>query len=336
MESMRLMGVAYKSAVLALLVGCGGNTVTEFTTTTTSAGSGGNAATATGAGPTSGSGAGSATTTTGGNSSSSGSGMQPVPEPQFVPSGSGACPDITSGDVTFSPKGIAARKVKVWVSDDPTSQDGPLVFYWHGAGSQPNEANYGLGAETIKDVLARGGMVVSPYHDPKAGQFPWFLTTGAGAEDDLLVADEVVACAIEKVGIDIRHIHSVGMSAGGLQTTQFSYRRSGYLASVAPYSGGKLGSPPQQEQQNKFAAMIIHGGPSDQVIVNFETLSEGYLADLQQKGHFAFICNHGKGHIIPTDARASLWQFLLDHPYGVAPSPYEGGLPGSFPSYCGL
>ncbi len=272
----------------------------------------------------------------GGQGAAGGSSAAPSPAAQFVPAPSGACPEFVNGDVTFSPAGIAPRKVKISIGDNPTAQDGPLVFYWHGAGGNPNEASYILGADTIAAIKALGGIVVAPYHDPAAGQFPWFLTTGGGAEDDLLVADEVLGCALEKVGIDLRRIHSFGMSAGALQTAQMSYRRSGYLASVLLFSGGRLGTPPQQEDQNKFAAMIMHGGDSDIMLVNFKTLSEAYYNDLVGKGHFAFICDHGKGHTVPPGLGGSSWQFLSDHPYGVAPSPYAVGLPQGFPGYCAV
>jgi poly(3-hydroxybutyrate) depolymerase len=179
--------------------------------------------------------------------------------------------------------------------------------------------------------------VAAPFHDPAAGTWPWYLTVGSGKEDDLLVADEILACAIEKVGVDVRRIHSMGMSAGGLQTVQMSYRRSGYIASVAPYSGGLIGTPPNQNPNNAFAAMVFHGGASDVVgPAMFQQLSENYQSNISGAGHFAFLCDHGNGHTIPTDARTSVQAFLSAHPYGQTPSPYTGGLPPDFPSYCSL
>jgi poly(3-hydroxybutyrate) depolymerase len=259
-----------------------------------------------------------------------------MPDPQFVPAPTGACPEFSDGTIQFSPAGIPARDVRLWISDAATSLDGPLVFYWHGTGSQPLEAQYGIGDPGIAAILALGGMVAAPSRDPAAGQFPWFLTTGSGKEDDLLVADEILGCAIEKVGVDLRRVHSMGMSAGGLQTVQLGYRRSGYIASVSPYSGGQIGTPPNQDPNNKFAAMIFHGGATDEVIIGFQAISEQYQSSLQAEGHFAFICDHGGGHTIPTDARESVSQFLQAHPFGTTPSPYAAGLPSGFPSYCSL
>jgi predicted esterase len=271
-----------------------------------------------------------------GGAGAGGTGNALEPDPAFLPKATGPCPDFKEGKITVTPDG-KARDVQIWVSDAATTLDGPLIFYWHGTGGSPvNQPPNAIGASNIKAITDKGGIVAAPFHDPAAGTFPWFLTTGSGAEDDLRVADEVLACAIEKVGIDLRHIHSMGMSAGGLHTTQMSYRRSGYLASVVTYSGGKIGDPPNQDPSNKFAAMIFHGGMGDQVVIDFQPISEAYRDDLKGMGHFAFICDHGMGHKIPVDAVDSVHQFLEDHPFGTAPSPYEGGLPAGFPAYCKL
>jgi predicted esterase len=260
-----------------------------------------------------------------------------APEPTMLPTPTGTCPELVDGDVTFSPAGIEPRDVRLWMSDAAATMDGPLVFHWHGTGSQPLEAQYGLGAKYIDQVVAQGGIIAAPHHDPAAGQFPWFLVAGT-QEDDLLLADEVLACAIEQLGVDTRRIHTIGMSAGGLQTAQFSVRRSGYIASAVPYSGGFIGPiPADQDPSNPLAAMIFHGGESDVVIVGFQEASERYRDALQAADRFAFICDHGMGHTIPQGAaQASVWQFFLDHPYGTQPSPYAAGLPAGFPEYCAL
>ncbi|NMO15197.1 hypothetical protein HPC49_01330 [Pyxidicoccus fallax] len=256
------------------------------------------------------------------------------PSPAFIPKPTGTCPEFQEGTLTFRPAGIPARSVRIWMSDAARTLDGPLIFYWHGTGSSPTEATTGLGTAQIEAIKAQGGIVVAPSRDPAAGTFPWFYVSSTSRDDDFRVADEVLACAIQKVGVNVSRIHSMGMSAGGLNTTQMSYRRSGYIASVATYSGGRSSTIPTQDPTNKFAAMIFHGGPSDQVIINFQTVSTNYYNDLKSKSQFAMICNHGRGHSIPTDARAAVWQFFQAHPFGTVPSPYAGGLPSTMPSYC--
>ena len=260
------------------------------------------------------------------------------PRPSALPTPTGTCPDFIDGTVSFDPAGVEPRDVRIWISNAAGELDGPLVFYWHAYTSQPEEAAYGLQQAAIDDILARGGMVVAPASDPNSGQFPWYQIGGTGLEYDQLLADEILACAIEQVGVDTRHIHSVGMSAGGLQTSQFSTRRSNYVASAATYSGGVFFNAPYQDPNNKFPAMIIHGGDSDVFggQVEFKQTSENWFNQLTNNGNFAFMCDHGGGHTIPPNTGDDIWQFFLDHPYGTVDSPYAGGLPSSFPSWCSL
>jgi predicted esterase len=256
------------------------------------------------------------------------------PDPRFLPTAKGPCPELTDGMITVQPGGVS-RQVRIWISDAARTLDGPLVFYWHGTGGAPAEAQTGLGAAGIARITALGGIVAAPVHDPASGMWPWYLVSGT-SEADLTVADEVLACAIQKVGVDLRHIHSVGFSAGAIQTVQLGYRRSGYIASVATYSGGQLAAIPDQDPTTALAAMIFHGGPADMVVVSFQMASEQYKTRLLGAGRFGFLCNHGMGHRIPTAAVGSVGQFLLDHPFGTRPSPYAAGLPSAFPGYCAL
>jgi predicted esterase len=272
---------------------------------------------------------------TGSESSTSGE-PGPPSMPTVLPAPTGTCPTLADGEVMFAPAGIEPRGVRLWMSDAAAAMDGPLVFYWHGTGSAPEEAPYGLGADLVAEVVAQGGIIAAPVHDPAAGDFPWFLVLGS-REDDLLLADEVLACAIEQVGVDVTHIHTAGMSAGGLMTSQMSFRRSGYIASAVPYSGGIIATPPDQEPSNPLSAMIFHGGQDDQVILKFQQTSELYRAAIDERGGFAYLCDHGMGHSIPLGSvQASMWQFFRDHPYGTKPSPYKDGLPQGFPEYCAL
>ena len=250
-----------------------------------------------------------------------------------LPAATGTCPTIAPGDVTFAPAGMPPRKVKL-TFDPAASAHGPLVLYWHATGSQPAEATYALGA-TATALAGSGGVIAAPYSDPAAGQFEWFVVNGSPKLDDFVLADEIVACLAAR--IDTAHVHSMGMSAGALQTTALSFARASYVASVATYSGGMPDgfSPANQDPANKFAALIFMGGTTDNVFgLDFKAASERYQSTLTQSGHFAAICDHGKGHEIPLDAAPSVVTFFAAHGYGVTPSPYAGGLPATFPSYC--
>ncbi len=253
-------------------------------------------------------------------------------EPESLPMPDGACPTFETGTLEFEPAETGPRQAQIWY-DPESGGGGPVVFYWHGTGSSPAEATFGLGQAAIDDILARGGMVVAPVSNPEAGQFPWFLVLGT-EEDDVHLMDEIVGCAAAGPGVDPSRIHAIGMSAGGLQTSQVSIRRSAYIASVVVYSGGLLATDvPSDDPDRPFPAMIYHGGPDDIVIVSFQQASERYAQYVDDLGGYSLLCDHGGGHTIP-DSRIYSWQFLLDHPFDVAPFPYQGQVPGWVPDEC--
>jgi predicted esterase len=274
------------------------------------------------------------TSSAGGSGSGGGGGAaagHTEPLAEFLPKATGPCPALAQGKLTFTADG-KPREVEIYMNDGASG--GPLVFFWHGAGGSPTEATYALGTalQAIKDM---GGIVAAPYHE-STGVLPWYLSLGGADDSDVRVADEVLACAIAAAGTDVRRIHSVGFSAGAMHTTHFAALRSGYIASAVLYSGARLGAPVEQDEKNKYPAMLFHGGPDDQVVINFEDHAHQYHDALETEGHFSFLCNHGKGHTVPTDGRSSAWQFLVDHPFGASPEPYEKALPAGFPAYCAL
>ena len=274
----------------------------------------------------------------GGGDDTGGADAAPPAAAPILPAPTGTCPTIANGDVTFSPAGIAPRKVKIAM--DASKKGGPLVLYWHATGSNPNEAGYALGA-TEQAITGAGGIVAAPYPDPAAGQFEWFIVNKAGStrQDDFIVADEIVGCLAQANLIDTAHIHSMGMSAGALQTTALSFVRSNWLASVATYSGGVpsgFSAPAMQDPANKFAALIFDGGSTDNVYnVDFQVASMAYKMMLDADGHYTALCDHNMGHSIPVDAAPSVAKFFADNGFGQWPSPYAAsGLPSGFPSYC--
>lgn len=259
-------------------------------------------------------------------------------EPTSLPTPTEPCPTIVTtyvDETTSNPLTFRGKQTEIFVEENPDpKKKGPVVFYWHGLGGHPNEVLWGLGVESGLEILARGGMVVAMYADETASGGSIAVNWDNGHLD---AADEILACAIEQIGVDTCRIHAMGFSDGGLMTTQMSYRRSNYIASVVVYSGGiYLRAPAHQDPNNKFAAMIVHGGADDVVGISFETTSTAYLNDLRGKGHFAFTCSHGSGHTVPDSIIAPAWQFLKDHPYGVTPEPYQASLPALFPNYCSL
>jgi hypothetical protein len=272
----------------------------------------------------------------GSSSKSSGGADAAAAATPVIPTPTGTCPTITSGDVMFAPAGMPPRMVKLAM--DPSKTGGPLVLYWYATGSNPNEASYALGA-TEQQITGAGGIVATPYADSTAGQFEWFIVNKSTKLDDFILADEIVGCLAQANLIDTTHIHSMGMSAGALQTTAVSFLRSNWIASVATYSGGVpagYSAPAMQDPANKFAALIFDGGSTDDVfMVDFQAASMAYKMMLDADGHYTAICDHNMGHSIPTDAAPSVAKFFADNGFGRWPSPYQAsGLPSGFPSYC--
>ncbi len=266
------------------------------------------------------------------------SGPGPQPDP-VIPEPTGACPTFSpsASMIAVQPAGLPIRRARLWISEAAETLDGPMVFYWHGTGSNPGEAQFGLGDDNIQWILDQGGIVVAPESDPTSGTYPWFAVLDVAEDRDFRVADELLGCAAEQVGVDPQRIHSIGFSAGGLQTSQMSFRRASYIASVVTYSGGLILArrPITDEPNNRFSALLFHGGPNDIVVVRFQDTSERYWNLLDSGGHFAAICNHGGRHTIPFDAAPSVRDFFEAHPWGVT-SPYEDGLPDGFYAPCQL
>jgi predicted esterase len=262
-----------------------------------------------------------------------------APEAFVVPA-TGPCPEFAPGSAVFTPDGHA-REVELSIGEAARDLDGPLIFAWHATSGTPAQTLTWIGSDVLAEIEAQGGIVVAPHADQPSTTRPWYYTPlGPGDEDlDLRLMDEVVACAREHVGIDVRRIHALGMSAGGLQTTQIAFRRSGYLASVVIYSGGLPDErvPPRQAPEPRLAAMILYGGPTDISPVDgirFADATARLVGSLRSGDHFVVLCNHGAGHTVPVSAQRSAWQFLADHPFGVVPLPYANGLPSGFATFC--
>lgn len=233
-----------------------------------------------------------------------------------------------------------ARDVELTLSERAADRDGALIFAWYATAGTPAQALSWIGREQIAQIEDEGGIIVAPYADQPSSTRPWYNTPGGPGEGDadLRLMDEVIACARAEVGIDLRRIHAIGMSAGGLQVAQVAFRRSGYLASVAVYSGGFADDalPPDQDVDNRFAAMVLYGGSRDISPVDgiaYQPASQRLVTALKAHDRFVLLCDHGGGHSVPTNAQSSVWRFFSDHRYG-APSPYRLGLPADFVTYC--
>lgn len=249
-----------------------------------------------------------------------------------LPSPRSTCPEFVEGTATF-----AGSPVRLWVGSDGESKRGPVIFYWYATGASVDEVWTGLGSSVVAEVKQLGGMIAALERTTEQG-----TNTGNGVwyTGDFAIADEVLACAIQKrVGIDLTHIHAAGFSAGGLQTSWMAYALSNYLASVVSYSGGLISTSrttsTTADTSNVVPAMMVHGEQGeDRFIIDFANTSAAMTSDIRQKGGFALDCTHQEGHRIPANIGPWAFRFMKDHPYKRAPSPYLSAMPAGFPSYC--
>ena len=238
-----------------------------------------------------------------------------------------ACPQLTTGSVT-----VLGQSVSIFAGTKG-STPAPILFYWHGTGSSAVEAQSEMGTQ-ITEITGEGGLVASFSTSLGTGQ-----DTGDAVwyTDDFKMCDQILACAVQQLNIDLHQVYTAGCSAGGLQAGAMVYARSSYLAAAMPNSGG-INFPGAFQFENAHIPALIttHGAMgTDVVIIDFSTASLNECMDVKAKGGFAVDCNHGGTHCgAPPNDIAAQWQFCKDHPFGVSPEPYKGGLPSSFPSYC--
>lgn len=251
-----------------------------------------------------------------------------------LPAAAATCPEIREGRVAFG--GVAVQVVVAGARGAP----GPLILYWHGTGTDPlDELERAFDVHARRELRNAGGTLVAFLGSTSTG--PTTSGNGVWHEGDLVLADEVVACAVQHGRVDPRRIHAMGMSAGGLHVATMSYRRAQYLASVVTVSGGHLvyrgrdgTNATSAAPDNRYAALIIHGGDSDDYTLDFDVTSRAYAEALRSRGHEALLCSHGQGHRIPAAVSAAAWRFFQDHAFGSGRSYEAGRLPPEIAALC--
>jgi hypothetical protein len=302
----------------------------------TTSGSSGSAAASSSGGGSSSDDASTASSSGGGTGTSSGAPVSGNMPPD-LPKVSGTCPTYANGSTVTITAGSGSIQAQIWMG---TKGGGPIIVYWHGTASSP-QGEIPIAFDTSA-VAAAGGIIIGFNANSRTGTTTgntgdavWYTSDGA-------FADQAVACAIQNNHMDPTHIHTAGYSAGGLQTVWMWYARSGYLASVISYSGGSGGinAAPMQDPSNLPAAIASHGAPgSDDLGLDFAMASTTWEAAIKSAGGFSIDCNDGGSHLDFFAKRAPglepvAFKFFVDHPFGVKPDPYAGGLPSGFPTYC--
>lgn len=248
------------------------------------------------------------------------------PDPT-IPMPKGDCPMIATGSVS-----VMGATVQVWTGTGTTP--GPIMIYWHGTGGVAATAVGELDPTLVSEIMGTGGVIISMESGGQGNPIDWGVyTTG-----DYDIVDQLVACSVQQLHIDTHRIYTGGASAGGLAAGTMAFARSSYLAAANPNSGGVApwpGLTAFQDMSHIPAVFTMHGGDADMVVISFGQASLDEDNAISAAGGFAVDCNHGGGHVAaPPDLIAAGWEFMKAHPFNTKPSPYAGGLPATFPSYC--
>jgi len=299
---------------------------------TSSSGVGGESASSSSGGHSGGSSASSSSSGSSAAASSADAGGNGGVNPTMLPTATVACPDMSNLNGTNVT--IDNQAYTVW-SGDPTDGPGPLLIYWYATGSNSMEPTWAIQSPQIQRIVAAGGMVAAQVTTTSTG-----TNTGDGVwyTGDVTIADQVVACAVQKQKIDTRRIWVAGYSAGALQTVYMWYARSGYVSGVISYSGGDItiNHVALEDPTHQPCGLASHGAAGqDVIVVDFNQASHTW--EMDNPSAFIVDCDDGGNHLStgPRTAMApQAIQMLWVHPFGVKPEPYANGLPSDWPSTC--
>ncbi len=242
------------------------------------------------------------------------------------------CPTLTDGENTGFLSGGELRDFEVVLPEpyDPAVA-WPLVFAFHGLGGTP--ASLLDGSSDLRPYASeRGVILIVPQGLDSNGSTLWDTFGTPDTNVDIVLFDDLLTCASATWTVDPDRVYATGMSFGGLMTGALLSHRADVLAAAAPLSGGILtpfaptAAPP---------TLVVWGGETDiEVEQDFHLLANDMIDMLTTNGQYVVACNHGLGHSLSSDFWPWVMDFLGDHSRGIAPEPYLGGLPLSFPDYC--
>lgn len=265
-----------------------------------------------------------------------------LPDPAPVAAYSGlpgaSCPDM-EGDVRQMSSHTFTNRALTVVLPDKTKNAG-VLFAWHGNGDTgKNFASY-LNASSLADDL--GVIVVAPESDAGGFGLDWGVPPN-NTKGDSTFFDDILACLDAQYELDRSRVYSVGFSAGALWTSWLAMNRSDYLAATVMFSGGSDGDSgvpgvkvnPYSMPDKLIPVLMTEGGPQDEVVVNFQDMTNNMSRKLRRDGHTAIVCSHSQGHTPPNGFQNWAWDFLDAHRYGMDPSPYASSDPsGNLPANC--
>jgi predicted esterase len=243
-----------------------------------------------------------------------------------LPQLAGECPEFRDGTITF----MGLTGITVVAGTRATAPSAPLVFYWHGTGSQASEFN--SMAKPVRDAVVQEGGVLISFQGSSGGDA--LSGTNIFGRSDLDITDQLVACAVKNYNVDPRRVFVTGCSAGALFAAAMATVRSSYIAAVATNSGG-ITTPLAFEDSHTPALMTVHGRPGTDVVgADFAVASNTADKAFSARGAFVINCNHDGAHCGGSKQADDIWEFFKAHPWGTSPSPWQAALPATFDPVC--
>jgi hypothetical protein len=281
----------------------------------------------------------------------------PPPVPEYS---GGECPPLVFANTAADsfnaefPSGVDVRQFRIIVpADYNPEQSYPLVFAWHWLAGDSNQMVREGRIETAATQVGFITVVFDRLLSERGNAeyiFSWPFAEDWGQAQEMLFFNDVFACVNAQFKIDTDRVYAVGVSAGALWLTfLMNTPLIDHFAAVEILSGGLAERGvalrmTHEPRDHKFPSFVLWGGPSDRFVIEFEPASLKLREALMAHHHFVVSCTHDSGHGLPpvTEIEGQprfrmLWQFMLDHPYGMDPgaSPYfETGLPEQFESWC--
>lgn len=255
----------------------------------------------------------------------------------------GACPAFMPGYNTgFTAGGLTREFALIVPSDVDDTGTYPLVFAWyHIAGNAMDFVNE-VGAQALADE-ARAIIVIPQDSGMFEAKWPDTPLDIGQSGVDLSMFDDLYACISQQYAINTNCVSSIGVSAGGIWTSYLGTVRGQHLASNLTISGGHpseiVGPWWPWNSPRPYASIVMWGGPSDVLGIDFNAASLNLVGNLAGSGHFVLRCEHTGGHGVPPPGDGNPLQtalhFVRNHPFWLAgESPLDMGLPAFYPSFC--
>lgn len=239
----------------------------------------------------------------------------------------GTCPVLTSGLNANFQTGDTTRDLYVALPPEPTGA--PLLFVFHGMNADPAGA---LPAVQLDErATAAGVILIAPSSGHALAE--WEIFGPVEDNPDLLLMEDVLACASATWSIDLDRVHSFGQSAGGSWSLYAAMHSSQRLASIVPFSGVVFSAftPPV----DPLPIMLAWGGPTD--IASGYDVHEANLelsVKFREAGSFVVECEHDGGHSLPSESTDMVLAMIAAHPKGLSSEPWANGLPDTLPDWC--